>query len=88
MFRIVTSTSNNSYSCIFQAFIEWKSHIKAKIRSNKILSDTEKECADSMGLMVASTGISNVPELGLGKKIGKNSRINKKVGNYSNFSFN
>lgn len=48
-----------------QAFIEWKSHIKAKIRNNAELSDVEKKCANLTGLYIFTGGIQEIPELGI-----------------------
>ncbi|CAG9771511.1 unnamed protein product [Ceutorhynchus assimilis] len=48
-----------------KAFIEWKSHIKAKIRCEKPLTEIEKKCANMTGLFISCTGIANIPELGL-----------------------
>lgn len=42
-----------------------KSHIKIKIRAKKSLNDTEKKCAEIMGLYTSATGVTSVPELGL-----------------------
>ncbi|KAF5276399.1 hypothetical protein FQR65_LT16347 [Abscondita terminalis] len=52
-----------------KTWIEWKSHIRAKLKQKKELSDIEKRCDVIAGLSAVSLGVENIQELGLGTSI-------------------
>ncbi|KAF5308691.1 hypothetical protein FQR65_LT18004 [Abscondita terminalis] len=57
-----------------KAFVEMKSHVKAKIRDAKQLNATEKRCADILGLYASCSGITSVPELGMASDVNDNNK--------------